>query len=201
MVSSVSRLVDVNVVERIVVVAVVVVISDVDITLVVVCATVVLAVDHFVVVVVSIVDVFIVVVWSVVDSVVDDSSNPIDDPVVSPVVDSDPYSVVVKKAVSYSVVDPGDVSVVGSDSIAFVLSIFVVIDVDSVVGPVVDSVVIDVDDCHMIIFSLRGIHHPVNGKAVLVGTDIVPSVVPPVVISSVLPLTFGVKTLVKKRFE
>ena len=182
-----------EVVSRVVVVAVVVVISDVVITLVIVCATVVLAVDHFVVVVVSIVDVFIVVVWSVVDSVVDDSSNPIDDPVVSPVVDSDPYSVVVKKAVSYSVVDPGDVSVVGSDSIAFVLSIFVVIDVD--------SVVIDVDGCHMIIFSLRGIHHPVNGKAVLVGTDIVPSVVPPVVISSVLPLTFGVKTLVKKRFE
>ena len=178
-----------EVVSRVVVVAVVVVISDVDITLVVVCATVVLAVDHFVVVVVSIVDVFIVVVWSVVDSVVTESSNPIVDPVVSPVVDSDPYSVVVKKGVAYSVVDPGDVSVVGPNSIAFVFSIFVVIDVD--------SVVIDVDDGRMVIcltflLSLRGIHHPVNGKAVLVGTDIVPSVVPPVVISSVLPLTLGV---------
>ena len=202
--AAVVSLVQVEVVESIVVVAVVVVIATVDITLVssdVVVEKVV--VDHFSVVVVSIVDVFIVVVASVVDSVVTESSNPIVDPVVSPVVNSDPYSVVVKKAVAYSVVDPGDVSVVSVVSLVIVINEddidLVEVDhksadvtsavtessspvVDSVVGPVVNNA------------------DEVDGHAILVDTDIAPSVVSPVVASSVLPITLGVKLLVKTVF-
>ena len=200
--AAVVSLVQVEVVESIVVVAVVVVIATVDITLVssdVVVEKVV--VDHFSVVVVSIVDVFIVVVASVVDSVV--SSNPIVDPVVSPVVNSDPYSVVVKKAVAYSVVDPGDVSVVSVVSLVIVIneddidlvevddkSADVTSAVTELSSPVVDSVVgpvvINADE--------------VDGHAILVDTDISPSVVSPVVASSVLPITLGVKLLVKTVF-
>ena len=183
--------------ERIVVVAVVVVISDVDITLVVVCATVVLAVDHFVVVVVSIVDVFIVVVWSVVDSVVTESSNPN----VDPVVDSDPYSVV----------DPDDVSVVGSNSISLVLSLVIDVNVDSVDShvddfhgadlvvnrhksvDVVDSffIVVDGIESYRIFFLVRRVFGQAvlssESQVVVLFTGIVPSVVPNVVASSVLP--------------